>query len=114
MKISIWTRIKTPFALGGTHQSIATDVEPESILELSGCKFAVIQNTVTSGWHIAEISSGGLVFWGKTKDEAIEMLRKAVDGFPEEQLRSQIEKGLNAKGLPENLAEHDFWSRFKP
>lgn len=109
----VWTWIKHSFKLGGTWEVLASEVgDPETTFRCRGFLLGAYRNPHTGGYHIADMTSGGLVGIAPTKEQA--MLNVILDiarGDPQT-MRRQVDEAKETGEHPDTVVQPDeFWKK---
>lgn len=113
MGFKVYTKMPTPFALGGLHTFIKTEIEEYERIDIGAGYFGILfQNKINKGWHLALESCGALIGTKKSRAKLISTVKKDVSTGTPEIFEQQIKMGMKQMSQAHFTERDEWFSKF--
>jgi hypothetical protein len=113
MGFEVYTKMPTPFAFGGTHVFIKTDIEEYQRIDIGASYFGILfQNPITKSWHIALEDCGALIGTQKSRTKLISTVKKDVSTGTPKIFEQQIVMGKKQMSQAKFMERDEWFSKF--
>ena len=114
IRMEVYTKMNTPFALGGRYRYIKTEIQEYERIAIGHDYYGILfKNHHSKLWHMAQEDCGALIGSDKSKSKLVKSVKDDVGNGDTKLMEQQIEMGKKQMRQADSYETEAWFKKFR-